>query len=440
MASSKQHRIRIFGISLLSARAALPLQQAQRRGWLGTAAGLAIMLVLAVSGLTFMCTPLAWAGTEKVLHNFDPNNGDGAQPYAGLIFDNQGNLYGTTTFGGTQQYGTVFELAPNAGGTWTETVIHRFNGNDGGEPYAPVVFDHRGNLYGTTTGTANNNGTVFKLTSGSDGMWTESVLHDFTGGNDGSRPVAGVVLDNSGRIYGTTSYGGTGSGGVVFSLGQASVLSWHELVLHAFPYGSYQDGYNPLDLTLDGNGNIYGTTLEGGSIDAGTVFKLTPNQGGSGWTETVLSSFTGDYGVQPNAGVVFGPDGSLYGTATEGGSVGRGTVFKLTPNPDGSWTPSQVYGFSGSDGAYPYGPVVFDAQGNIYGTTGAGGPSGNGTVFKLTPSSGGQWTQAILYSFSGGVDGAYPHGNLVLDSAGNLYGTTSNGGTAEEGVVFEITP
>ena len=146
---------------------------------------------------------------------------------------------GTTTFGGTQQYGTVFELAPNPDGTWTETVIHKFDGNDGGEPYAPVVFDHRGNLYGTTTGTASNYGTVLKLTSGSGGVLTESVLHHFTGGNDGSRPIAGVVLDNSGRIYGTTSYGGTNAGGTVFTLNQLSVFTWYELVLHACPYGSY---------------------------------------------------------------------------------------------------------------------------------------------------------------------------------------------------------
>lgn len=382
--------------------------------------------------------------TYTVLHDFGPL-GDGLFPYAGLVFDGRGNLYGTTILGGGEGCppqdagcGTVFELTPNPDGSWSETIIYAFQGQDDrGGPVAPVTFDRRGNLYGTTSGS------VFKLTPHSDGMWEETTLHTFAGFDDGYSLDAGVVLDGAGNIYSTASRGGTYGFGVVFSLGDVSALNWHEFVLHAFAGGA--DGTGPrAPVILDTRGNLYGTTVVGGPSGAGTVFELMPNRLTGGWREDVLHDFSGGSdGSYPEAGLVFDALGNLYGTTYYGGPAGQGTVFELTPNPDGSWTESVLYAFSGgSDGAQPSGGLIFDDVGNLYGVTMAGGTGYlmRGTVYKLTPSFGGPWTKAILHSFGDYRGGIFPFGELVLDGAGNLYGTTSEGGTYGDGVVYKLTP
>jgi uncharacterized repeat protein (TIGR03803 family) len=414
--------------------------------------------VLTVVTLILACAAVVPAQTYKVLHNFGAGNGnpDGFWPYAGLAMDSHGNLYGTTAGGGTGscgQYGcgTVFQLTPNGGDGWSENVLHSFSGSDGAAPWAPVVFDGHGNLYGTTSsGGSGNNGTVFQMIPNGNGTWTLTTLHAFTGGNDGGNPAyPGVTLGSSGHIYGAASAGGVYGFGVVFDLGRVSVFNWYELVAHAFK-GS--DGDTPYgSLISDASGNLYGTTYYGGGTSySGTVFKLTPNRLSFGWTETLLHSFTGPDGACLSAPLIFDAAGNLYSTSEDGGPVNNGTVFEMTPNGDGTWTEKVIYGFQdygNIDGLNPVGGVTFDQAGNLYGTASGGGIYGQGIVFKLTPSAGGQWTETILHSFGGMVggqpDGVNPQGGVILDSQGNIYGTTLEGGPAGiqlGGVVWEITP
>jgi uncharacterized repeat protein (TIGR03803 family) len=353
--------------------------------------GLRAALVIFTVSLLVTST---WASTnwyEKVLRSFG-NGTDGYAPSAGLIFDAAGNLYGTTQYGGgANAYGTVFELTPAGGGNWTETVLYSFrSGTDGAVPGAGLIFDAAGNLYGTTTAGGPNNGTVFELTPTTAGGWTEQVLYRFCS--------------------------------------QANCTDGQ------YPYGS---------LIFDAAGNLYGTTEFGGTYGAGTVFKLTPAAGG-GWTETVLYSFgRGTDGASPLVGLIFDVVGNLYGTTTFGGTYGAGTVFELTPTAGGGWTETVLHSFNpnnGTDGFNPYAGLIFDAAGNLYGTTYYGGSYGGGTVFELTPAAGGGWTETVLRSFGNGTDGFWPYAGLIFDHAGNLYGTTEYGGTHNYGTVFELTP
>jgi uncharacterized repeat protein (TIGR03803 family) len=399
----------------------------------------ATLILISLSATT------AWAQTYKVLHQFNPNNGDGYFPEGGVVFDRQGNLYGTTGDGGletclAQGCGTVWELTPDPDGSWTENLIHKFDGSDGAFPANFLVFDTQGNLYGTaSTRGSYSLGAIFELTP-SGGIWTESTLHQFTGGWDGAgNPGSELSIDNGGHIYGSTASGGAYGEGVVFALAEPES---GEIVLHAFTGGA--DGATPLGpLTFDASGNIYGTAAAGGS-GYGLVFKLTPNKFNAGWTETVLYTFAYQDRIQPSGGVIFDAAGNLYGATAYGGARNLGAVYKLTHQADDSWGPSLLYSFAGPpDGEEAYTPLIFDNAGNLYGTTNGGGPLLDGTVFKLTPGSGGQWTETILYGFSGGADGGAPLYGVIRDSAGNLYGTTPLGGIVPRGyggVVFEITP
>jgi uncharacterized repeat protein (TIGR03803 family) len=391
------------------------------------------------------------AQTYKVLHNFG-GPGDGWEPLGTLVFDSNGNLYGTTEVGGYSGprcyvlgCGTIFKLTPNADGTWNENLIFRLTGTEGNNPSGSLTFDLRRNLCSTTQGSgAYGYGTAFELTPDSNGTWSASVLHAFTGSWDGASPQGGITFGEAGQIYGTTTSAGLNGHGTVFSLGQTSALNWYELVLHAFAGGD--DGGSPSfgTLTIDASGNLYGATVYGGSRGYGTVFELTPSRVKSGWTETVLYSFTGGAdGAEPWSGVAFDAAGNLYGTTTfggVGGGNGGGVVFRLAPNGDGTWTESVLHAFQGSnDGLNPSGGLTFDSAGNLYGTTQNGG-SGGGTIFKLQPSGGGQWTETILYSFD--YSGVNPFGGVALDNAGNLYGTTVYGGKFGDhgGVAYELTP
>ncbi len=338
----------------------------------------------------------------------------------------------------------------------TYNVIHNFVGGlDGSEPAAGLTIDGAGNLYGTTFEGDALTGTVYKLAFKSS-RWVLSPLFLFTkGGSNGAIPYARVILGKDGTLYGTTGYGGNPQNcsdgcGVVFNLRPqptpptTPLTPWVETPLYRFGGGS--DGANPYsaDLVFDQAGNLYGVTYNGGvgtcSGGCGTVFKLTPS--GGSWTETLLYSFTqGGDGQHPWGGVIFDQSGNLYGTTVYGGANGKGTIYELTPSGSG-WTESIIYSFTGgADGANPYAGLIFDQAGNLYGATGSGGSGVGGTAFELAPSNGG-WTFNLLYSFTGasGQFAGGPVASLAFDSAGNLYGTTHGDGAYNFGAIFKLAP
>jgi uncharacterized repeat protein (TIGR03803 family) len=416
--------------------------------------------ILAVLTMALMLpTEAAAASKYKVLHRFKGK--DGAYPQAGLILDAAGNLYGTTSSGGDLRAchrmgcGTVFKLTPQEDGTWRENVLHSFTGTpDGLYPHGGLVFDQAGNLYGTTpAGGASDAGVVFELMPKADGSWRESVLYTFcsvTNCTDGDSPRAGLVLDQAGHLYGTTVYGGSASNGTAFRLTPNSDGTWKESVLYSFcALNRCPDGANPFaGLTFGAAGTLYGTTFSGGG-GGGVVFKLTPNKDGS-WRESVLHHFCSrtncDDGFYPASGVIFDQSGNLYSTTARGGASDAGVVFELMPKADGSWRESVLHHFCSrtncDDGAEPYASVIFDQSGNLYGTTVFGGNlsycsgSGCGVVFKLAPNSEGGWRETVLHFFTDRA-GASPN-DVIFDAGGHLYGTDE--GSATLGSVFEISP
>jgi len=398
--------------------------------------------VLTMCNLLLLATTVLAASNETILHNFNKNGQDGVAPNGGLISDTAGNLYGTTTGGGTNRAGTVFELMPNGDGTWTEKVLYSFNNNgaDGAYPYGSLVFDSAGNLYGTTSqGGTRGSGNVFELSPGSGGIWTEKVLHSFNpSAGGGSQPLAGLILDPSGNIYGTTNQGGTYGYGTVFELSPASGGAWTANVLHSF--GRLTDGTSPVaGVIRDAAGNLYGTTIAGALHGDGIVFELSPQ--GSSWTEKILYAFAGGTDASsPWGGLNFDPAGNLYGTTEYGGANNWGAIYKLTPQSSGSWTESVLHSFNldGSDGTSPVASMAIDSAGKLYGTASGGGMFHFGIVFELS-LSGSTWTETVLHSFGNGSDGANPQAGVVADAAGHLYGTTVRGGSFEVGTVFEVT-
>jgi uncharacterized repeat protein (TIGR03803 family) len=395
-----------------------------------------VTLALSVILLTF--TNAAWAQTEKVIYSFTGGT-DGGEPEGGVIVDAKGNLYGTTQSGGAGGAGTVFELTPNSDGTWTEQVIHSFvfNGADGGLPFSSLTFDSKGNLYGmTVAGGAAEGGTVFELSPGSNGVWNEQILFSFNGGSDGGSLDGGkLTLDGSGNIYGTCFSGGAYGFGVVFELTPGSNGIWTETILHSFAGGN--DGSGPLNesLALDADGNVYGITSVGGPYDYGVVFELLHGSNGT-WTEKILHAFTGGADASnPSGGLIFDASHNLYGASFY-------YAFELSTGSNGAWTEKQIHQFTGgSDGAYPESALVFDKAGNLYGTTSDGGFH-RGTVFELIPGPDGTWTEKILHKFSPtGGDGVFPaYPALAISLNGTLYGTTQSGGASNEGVVFAVKP
>jgi uncharacterized repeat protein (TIGR03803 family) len=421
---------------------------------------------------------------EKVLYSFQ-GLPDGAYPAGGVVFDQAGNLYGATTDGGSNtcggiaQCGIVFQLrAPEQkGGPWSEHVLYVFKGvtnNDGETPAGSVIFDPAGNLYGTTAyggtggcillGSDVGCGVVYQMippkTKG--GVWTEKVIYSFQGGKDGYFPWGDLTFDTQGNLYGATQYGG-GKGttcdplyqycGTVFKLSPPKTKGgkWSEEVLYSFAGGT--DGANPNGgLVLDSKGAIYGATHIGGyncpqfqGVGCGTVFKLTLLKSGN-WTEQILHRFRdGNDGAGPSSGLVFDGKGALYGTAGLGGSGnGFGVVFRLAKVNNGQWTEVIVHSFQGNDGESPTGGVTFDPLGNLYGTS-LGGAYSRGNVFRLKPTGSKHWNFSVLYSLMGAPDGNHPTASLILDTAGNLFGTTQWGGTGTAcqggcGTVFEVSP
>lgn len=380
-----------------------------------------------------------------LLYSFSGGN-DGASPIGGLIMDGSGNLYGTTAEGGLGKYGTVFKLEPTGSGSYAESVLYSFTGgSDGGSPVGGLIMDSSGNLYGATlTGGGDNVGVVFKLVPNGSGGYTESVLHTFTGSADGADPVGHLLMDSGGNLYGATEFGGGNNTGTVFKL-TPSGGGYAESVLYSFAGGG--DAANPAaGLIMDSTGNLYGTTAYGGNSSAGysygAVFELASN--GGGYTESVLYRFTdGSDGANPFAGLIMDSSGNLYGTTQYGGgSHNDGTVFKLAPNGSGGYTESVLYTFTGGgDGANPLDGLIMDNAGSFYSTTtSAGGSSNSGTVFTLSLDGSGGYAESTLYDFTGDSDGELPTGGLIMDSTGNIYGTAGYGGNGGYGygTVFEI--
>jgi len=390
----------------------------------------AVCLVLVLAAVAATRTQ---AQTFTVLHSFAGPPTDGAFSAAGLVMDAAGNLYGTTAFGGSgtcialgmRGCGTVFKLDPSG----NETVLHQFSGGDGAIPAAGLLMDAAGNLYGTTVegggaGFCGNFGCGTVFKLDPSGH--ETVLHGFTGGSDGGNPTGGLIMDSTGNLYGTAGFGGTFGAGVVFRVDTLG----NERVLHNFTGG---DGREPsAALIMDAAGNLYTTAFRGGAADFGTVVKFD-----SSGNSMVLHVFTGGSdGGHPAAGLIIDSAGNLYGTTESGGTGGFGTVFKL--DPLGNLTVLHAF-TGGSDGGnqaqegIPGAGLIMDAGGNLYGTTSDGGSAG--TVFKLDTSR----NEIVLHNFTGGAEGANPLAGLIIDSTGNLYGTASGGGASGRGTVFKLT-
>lgn len=400
---------------------------------------LAVLLML-----TVFEPQAAQAVTFNVIYNFTGST-DGTSPYAGLTMDSTGNLYGTTLSGGTGYgtvykltktgsawtFATLYKFAGgNDGANPRSKILLGPDGSLYGETFAG----------GGSACSGRGCGTIFRLHKNCPicGL-TESVLYRFTGGTDGAEPVGDLLLDSSGSLYGTTEIGGKPHScgnpgcGTVFKLTSLGGV-WTQTVLYQFQGGT--DGAYPSGGVIsDASGNLYGSTCCGTSSNAGTVFQLTPQ--GGGWSERILYAFHGTTdGKEPATGLMFDRSGNLYGTTIFGGSGQGGTVFELVPS-GGNWTLSVLYSLRGGVG--PYGTLNMDPSGSIYGTTFQDGTHLLGSAFKLTPS-GGSWTYSSFHDFTEGLDGGFPVSNLMFASSGKVYATAALGGTHGYGVVVEITP
>lgn len=349
---------------------------------------------------------------ETVLHDFAGS--DGKYPNGALVADRAGNLYGTTVNGGPTcsqlGCGVVFELVRGNGDKWTFKVLHYFALSDGANPYAGMIFDSKGNLYGTTSTGGNTSacppegcGVAFKLTE-AKGIWTETVVYSFQG-KDGAFPYAPLTLDAAGNLFGTTQWGGAYDGGTVFKLSPGKHGQWSEEGLHSFSSDTKDGGQPTYGVIFDSSGNLYGTTPFGGTVGQqgwGTAFKLTPAGGGK-WKETILRTFDRAKlgGGYVSSGLILDARGNLYGTTGEGGKyscpgsggLGCGVVFKLTVGANGRWSEAVLHSFGkGSDGSGPGGDLVSDSGGRLFGVTGIGGYAGDpcgkygcGVVFEVIP-------------------------------------------------------
>ena len=386
----------------------------------------------------FAVSQVGSAQTFQVLHNFT-NGGDGGTPPYTLAQDAAGHFFGTAATGGAHNNGIVFKFA-HVGSSWVLSPLYSFSDQDGAPGWGLTV---------ARDGSVYTNASYASVMGGPCGTalllrpsptpprsvfapWNETALRTYVKREDGC-PTGNLLLDSAGHIYGVTQSGGANGWGSVFELTHSG-SGWTETILYSFQGGD--DGGAPYSgLIMDSAGNLYGTATAAGAFRQGTVFELSPS--GGSWTQKVLYTFQGgNDGGQPAAGLIFDAVGNLYGATTSWGTGGGGTVFKLTPS-GGSWTYSVLTSLTGSDG--PVASLTMDASSKLYGTTFMDDSYGYGSVFQLTPS-GGAWTYTNLHDFTGGTDGGFPGGGVVLDATGNLYGTTVLGGTDGFGVIYQITP
>ena len=432
----------------------------RNRLFAATAAAPAVAFLFAASGD-------ASAYTLSTLHTFcnESDCGDGKTPYAGLLMDASGKLYGTTYEGGKYGYGNVFVLTPNADKSkYTEHILKNFCADpdctDGGHPYGDLIFDADGNLYGTTfVGGKFAGGTVFKMTHKTNG-WSVSAIYAFCGDAncaDGSGPTTGLSYpgqasgapwDGTSPLFGTTYLGGANAKGVAYEL-SPNGSGWTYKVVHNFNAPDANTSADPGPLFIDPSGNLFGVTSFGGKYGYGVLFKLAAGT----WKETTLHNFCaqancadGLYGV---GRLAMDAAGNLFGTAEEGGKNGGvgsgGGVFE---HPAGGGY-QVIYDFCAAsrcrDGEFPQAGVIIAANGTLYGTAGNGGKGDNGTVFALSYDSGSQqWTESVLHRFCHRrkcTAGEYPYAPVILDQSGNLFGTTITlGANGDGGTVFELTP
>jgi len=390
------------------------------------------------------------AQTFTVLHSFT-GGADGASPFSSLAIDHYDNLYGAATFGGAHEFctssfgvgcGAIFKMTHRGSG-WTFATLYEFGGHpfDGANPVGTPTLAPDGTIYGTTdsggiggcSDLGGGCGTIFRLQPrpticpSLSCPWTETILYSFMERGDGGNPTGAMAMDAAGILYGTTLTGNE-TDDVVF---EAGAMGYYQ-VLHTFTGYPTDGSYAYAGPTIDSGGNLYGTTVQGGSNGGGTVYQL--KHSGSGWNESVIYNFEGGAnGASPAAGLVLDPSGNLYGiTQTNPFHV----IFSLTPM-NGGWNFTNLYSFPGDGQNHLLysNTLARDASGNLYGTDN----NGEGSVFELSPAGGG-WNYTQLYQFTGGSDGGNPGGGVVLDSVGNLYGTTTTGGAQGHGTVWEITP
>jgi uncharacterized repeat protein (TIGR03803 family) len=393
-----------------------------------------VVAALVLALFATLAAPLpALAQTETVLYSFCSANCDnGELPTGNLITDSRGNLYGTAAPGEGYNNGAVYK-ASFAGAVSPIYAWATTSTNLGNDPSGGVVMDSAGNFYGTTQtgGTNPNGGTVFKISP--KGVLT--VLYNFcslSDCTDGQFPLAGVILDASGNLYGTTWDGGTNDNGTVYKISSDGT----ETVLYSFGNGASDGKYPQSNLVMDKSGNLYGTTTYGGLGSAntgdGTVFEISASG-----VYSILYDFGAKGkidGLNPAAGLTLNAQGHLYGTTAYGGANAHGTIFELIPGASG-WKETILYSFVQSNGSIPMAGVTIDNKGNIYATASEGGSGNWGSVIELSRSG----TATILYNFTGMPDAGGPESNVVLDSAGNLYGATSGGGAAGRGAIYKIT-
>jgi uncharacterized repeat protein (TIGR03803 family) len=392
----------------------------------------------AIFVLVLVSSYAANAQTETVLYKFtgtrDENNS------SATLVANGGKLYGTIPFGGTG-YGIVYELSPNGSGGWNETTIHTFN-PAGGDGYSPAYLttDGKGNLFGTTyLGGANERGVLYELSPAGD-QWVETILFSFGVGSAGVVPFGNLIIDSAGNIFGTDNI---------------ITTEWTEAVYEASPSNGYVP--NPIynlsfvtatggngGLAMDASGNIFGISVQGFLPQIAIAFELSPN-GSGGWNSKTLYTFPNR--IEPESPPTLDKLGRIYGTTIIGGDNNNGTVYRLAPDSKGQWKLHILYSFKGgkADGSGPYAGVVFDASGNMYGTTSGGGEHNSGTIFELSPVGNGSYQEKILWSFNF-ADGYQPLSGVLRDSAGNLFGVTQTGGDKGCGafqgcgLAFELTP
>ena len=402
--------------------------------------------ILLVLSLVVLLTGAVFATTTNLLYSFGGDE-DGEYVDSDLVVDSAGNIYGTSVQGGTFGTGTVWELSPSASG-WVHTVLYSFTGGaDGGQPYKGVTLDAEENLYGTAVVGGSGGvcaedgcGVVYKLTHSSAG-WTQSVIYNFTGGNDGYGPGSGVTFDNRGNMYGTTPVGGAKGYGTIWQLKPQANGRWQFRLVHTFTGGADGGTGSAGRFLIDKVGNLYNVATVGGIYGSGTAYELTP-AANSQWKFTLLYAFKG----QPDAGFPYGglamdTRGNLYGTTYYDGANDLGSVYRLS-RQSGVWRESVLYSFKGgADGSSSISNLVFDAAGNMYGTTSEGGAGCScGVIFKMTPGTNGKWTESIAYRFQGQPDPGFAYNGMVVDSKGNFYGATVHGGSGNEGAIYQFTP